>query len=88
MLLCSLHTQSGGAKATGTVDSMLNDDCKKGGVTLRGTVNGQPFEVEREVKVSVCRHTSHLYTQVCAKSVGAYVCVMLTGDGEWPAFSG
>jgi len=43
------RTESGSGRATGTVDSMLNDDSKLARVVLRGTVNGVSFVVERAV---------------------------------------
>eukprot|EP00983_Pelagomonas_calceolata_P133240 1161947-Pelagomonas_calceolata.AAC.7 len=45
------RTESGSGRATGTVDSMLNDDSKLARVVLRGTVNGVSFVVERAVSV-------------------------------------
>ncbi|KAF5832983.1 hypothetical protein DUNSADRAFT_10970 [Dunaliella salina] len=43
------RTESGSGRATGTVDSMLNDDSRLARVVLRGNVNGMVFVVERAV---------------------------------------
>lgn len=61
-LLC-ITLQSGGGRTA--VDAMRNDESAVCRVELYGTLNGQPFGVEREVKVRHCKAGCCIRANAC-----------------------